>query len=99
MLLEWLQIVLFASIIIFLGFSIYYSFLSRRQKDPKKRGIYAARMNIFMGVMLIMIALTQLFFFHDSTFRRIFGIVCILMGLFNLFAGIRNHGHFERMKG
>jgi cytochrome c biogenesis protein CcdA len=99
MLLEGIQVVSFASIIIFLGFSIYYSFLSRRQRDPKKRGIYAARMNIFMGVMLIMIAITQLFFFHDSTFRRIFGIICVLMGLFNLFAGIRNHAYFARMKG
>jgi cell division protein FtsW (lipid II flippase) len=92
-----LQLILFVSIVILLGFSVYYSFLSRRQKDPKKRGLYAARMNIFMGIMLILIAITQLFFFQDTTFRRIFGIVCVLLGFFNLFAGIRNYGHFQRM--
>jgi hypothetical protein len=99
MLLTWIQIFLFVSIVILLGLSVYHSVLSRRQKDPKKRGIYAARMNIYMGAMLIMIAITQLFFFSESVFRRTFGIVCILLGFFNLFAGIRNHGYFQRMKG
>jgi hypothetical protein len=99
MLLAWIQIILFVSIVILLGLSVYHSVLSRRQKDPKKRGIYAARMNIFMGAMLIMIAITQLFFFSDSIFRRTFGVVCVLLGFFNLFAGIRNLGHFQRLKG
>jgi Zn-dependent protease len=92
-----LQFILFASIVVLLGFAVYYSFRSRREKDPKNRGIYAARMNMFMGIMLIMIAITQLFFFTDSSFRRIFGVVCVLLGLFNLFAGIRNYSYFQRM--
>lgn len=94
-----LQFILFVSMVILLGLSVYHSFRSRREKDPKKRGIYAARMNICMGAMLIVFAITQLFFFHDSTFRRMFGIICVLLGLFNLFAGIRNHGIYDRMKG
>ncbi len=92
------QIVLFSIIFILLLTSVYFSFLNRREQDPRKRGIYAARMNISMGVMLIAIAITQLFFFSDSVFRRIFGTVCLLLGLFNLFAGIRNHGFYQRMK-
>jgi len=93
----WIQIVLFSLICITLAFSVYFSTRSRREKETAKRGLYAARMNICMGLMLVLIAVTQLFFFSESSFRRIFGTVCVLLGLFNLFAGIRNHGHFDRM--
>jgi hypothetical protein len=48
-----------------------------------------------MGVMLIAIAVSQLFFFTDSVVRRSFGVVCVLLGLFNLFAGLRNRKHFS----
>ncbi len=90
---QWMLSVL---IIIFVVFSVYYSFRFRRATDPKQRGLYGARMNIFMGLMLIVIAVSQLFFFTDSVTRRIFGTVCLLLGLFNLFAGLRNHSHYSR---
>ncbi|MBD0382773.1 YtpI family protein [Paenibacillus sedimenti] len=93
----WIQILLFVLICITLAVSVYFSFRSRRETETAKRGLYAARMNICMGLMLILIAVTQLFFFSESSFRRIFGTICVLLGLFNLFAGIRNHGHFDRM--
>jgi Zn-dependent protease len=93
----WIQGILFAFIVIMLVFSLYNSVRSRREKDPQKRGFYAARMNICMGIMLIAIAVTQLFFFTDSLMRRSFGVICFLLGVFNLFAGIRNYGYFQRM--
>lgn len=92
-----IQITLFSLICILLGLSVYFSFRSRRETDAAKRGLYSARMNICMGLMLVLIAITQIFFFSESSFRRIFGTVLVLLGLFNLFAGIRNHGHFDRM--
>lgn len=92
-----IQIILFSFILIMLALSVVYSFRYRRETDTKKRGVLAARMNICMGIMLVIIAVTQLFFFSDSSFRRIFGTICLLLGLFNMFAGIRNHGHFSRM--
>jgi hypothetical protein len=76
--------------------SVYYSFRSRKQTDPKLRGLMASRMNIAMGIMLVIIAVTQLFFFTDSNVRRVFGTICFLLGLFNLFAGLRNQSHFNR---
>lgn len=88
---EWIQITLFTFIVIMLILSVFYSLRYRRQQNMKLRGLYAARMNICMGIMLIAIAVTQLFFFHDSVLRRSFGTICLLIGLFNLFAGIRNH--------
>lgn len=96
MTLETIQWMLSALIIVFVAFSVYYSFRFRRSTDPKLRGLYGARMNISMGLMLIIIAISQLFFFTDSVTRRIFGTVCLLLGLFNLFAGLRNHSHFSR---
>ncbi|NOU92337.1 hypothetical protein GC093_03675 [Paenibacillus sp. LMG 31456] len=78
--------------------SVYYSFRSRRIQDPKLRGIYAARMNIAMGAMLVVIAVSQLFFFTDSNLRRVFGTICFLLGIFNLFAGLRNHSAYSKLK-
>ncbi|MEW9698308.1 YtpI family protein [Paenibacillus sp. SI8] len=95
---HWIQGILFTLICILLALSVYFSFRARREKETAKRGLYSARMNICMGLMLVLIAVTQLFFFSESSFRRIFGTVCVLLGLFNLFAGIRNHGHFDRMQ-
>jgi ABC-type spermidine/putrescine transport system permease subunit II len=77
--------------------SVYYSFKSRRSQDPKLRGIYSARMNMAMGAMLIVIAVSQLFFFTDSNMRRVFGTICLLLGLFNLFAGLRNYSAFNKL--
>jgi hypothetical protein len=76
--------------------SAVFSFRSRRSADGRLRGLYAARMNISMGLMLIFIALIQMFMFAGSTMRVIVGAIFILMGLFNLFAGIRNHAIFSK---
>lgn len=93
---EWIQKLLPVLIILSLLVSLFYSFKSRRSQDPKLRGLYASRMNIAMGIMLIIIAVSQLFFFTDSNTRRVFGVVCFLLGMFNLFAGLRNHSYFIR---
>lgn len=92
-----LQALLPLFIFVPLIFSVYYSFKSRRTQDPKQRGLYTARMNIAMGSMLIVIAVSQLFFFTDSNMRRVFGTICFLLGLFNLFAGLRNHSAFNKL--
>jgi uncharacterized membrane protein YfcA len=95
--LPWVQTVLFIFILVMLVCSVYYSFRYRREKEPKQRGLLAARMNICMGIMLVAIAITQIFFFSESSLRRIFGTVCVLIGLYNFFVGVRNHSHFQRL--
>jgi cell division protein FtsW (lipid II flippase) len=92
-----IQLTLFILICLFLGLTLFYSIRSRRESDAAKRGLYTARMNICMGLMLVLIAITQIFFFSESSFRRIFGTVLVLIGVFNVFVGIRNHGHFDRL--
>ncbi|MDF2724887.1 MAG: hypothetical protein K0Q59_4562 [Paenibacillus sp.] len=78
--------------------SIVFSVRYRRQISRKARGIDASRMNMCMGAMLISIAIIQLFLFTGSTVRVIIGAVMLLLGLFNLFAGMRNYSLFNRIK-
>ena len=93
---EALQVVLIAAVVVSSALSVYFSFRSRRADTVKQSGIYAARMNICMGIMLISIALIQILLFDTSTVRVIVGSVFLLLGLFNLFAGLRNHSIYSR---
>jgi uncharacterized membrane protein len=92
-----LQWVLAAGVFATLAATVYYSLKYRRSADPKTRGILQARMNIVMGVMLILLALIQMLLFSGSTVRVIVGAVFLLLGLFNLFAGLRNQSVFRSM--
>src|SRR5690606_5821776 len=78
--------------------SVYFSFRYRRSIDAGLRGLQQARMNISMGIMLIAIALIQIFLFEANWLRSIIGAIFLLMGLFNLFAGIRNRKFFMRSR-
>lgn len=82
-----------------LGLSIYYSFAARKEKEPTAKGIKTARMNISMGLMLVGISLNQWLGYDYSTRRLIVGMVFLLLGLFNLFAGLRNHSIYSSRRG
>jgi hypothetical protein len=77
--------------------SAFYSFKARRTTDARLRGLFASRMNISMGIMLIFISLIQMFLFGGSSLRVVIGALFLLLGLFNLFAGLRNHSHYSRL--
>lgn len=77
--------------------SVYYSYKSRRETDGVWRGLYMSRMNINMGVMLIFLSILLLLMFTGSSVRVVVGSLFMLLGLFNLFAGIRNRSHFIRL--
>ncbi|RKP55586.1 hypothetical protein D7Z26_06835 [Cohnella endophytica] len=77
--------------------SVVYSFKSRRSTDRRISGLNASRMNISMGLMLIFIAIIQMFMFTGSSVRVVVGALFFLLGVFNLFAGMRNHSHFSRL--
>lgn len=81
-----------ASLLIFVSllFSITYSVRSRREKEPIRKGILTGKLNISMGSMLIFISAIQLLYSNESTLRIILGAVFLLLGLFNMFAGLRN---------
>ncbi|CAI6044692.1 YtpI family protein [Cohnella sp. JJ-181] len=91
--LSWIfGVAILASLILSVGFSIR----SRRSADPTQRGLLAARMNICLGVMLIALALLQMFIYSGSTLRVIVGSAFLVLGIFNLFAGLRNHAFFTK---
>ncbi|TFE27837.1 YtpI family protein [Cohnella luojiensis] len=92
-----LQWVFGALIIVTCFLSALYSFRSRRTNDGLQRGLYASKMNISMGLMLIFIAIIQMFLFSGSSLRVVIGALFFLLGLFNLFAGMRNRSHFTRL--
>src|SRR4051812_5165803 len=93
-----IQTILMVTIVSTLFGSVFYSYKYRRQTEHKKRGLFAAKMNMCMGVMMIAISFVQMLLFSGSTVRVVIGAIFLLIGLFNLFAGIRNHSFFSRMK-
>ena len=78
--------------------SVYYSFKSRRSADARRRGMNAALMNVCMGFMLVLIALFFMLAYSGSTLKVVVGALFIVLGLFNLFAGLRNHSIYRSMK-
>ncbi|HEY8529185.1 MAG TPA: YtpI family protein [Paenibacillaceae bacterium] len=91
-----LQWALLALVAVLSALTVRYSFKSRRAGDPRLRGLYGARMNISMGSMVIGIACLYMLLFSGSTLKVIVGAVLILLGLFNIFAGLRNHAVYSR---
>ncbi len=82
--------ILLAIVILCAVLSVVYSYRFRRSTDKVIRGLSQAKMNISMGIMLIAIALIQIFLLEESWVRAIIGAIFLLIGLFNLFAGLRN---------
>ncbi|MBD2863781.1 MULTISPECIES: YtpI family protein [Paenibacillus] len=95
---QWLQGALLIVFAVSLLGSVFFSIRYRRQHSRKARGTDSAKMNISMGLMLISISVIQLFLFTGSSVRVVVGAVMLLLGLFNLFAGIRNYGIYNRIK-
>lgn len=76
--------------------SIYFSVKSRQAKEPIRKGILGGRLNISMGIMLIFISFVQLFLSDESTLRIVLGAIFLVLGIFNLFAGLRNVSHYQK---
>ncbi|MFC4809281.1 YtpI family protein [Paenibacillus sp. GCM10023250] len=79
--------------------SAVYSYRARRTSDARRRGMLAARTNMCMGAMLVFIALFMMLAFSGSTVKVIISALIIVIGLFNLFAGLRNNSVYRSMKG
>ncbi|MFD0673423.1 YtpI family protein [Cohnella sp. GCM10027633] len=92
-----LQIILALLVVATLALSAFYSFKSRRTADGRWRGLFASRMNINMGLMLIFLSILLLTMFSGSSVRVVVSSLFLLLGLFNLFAGIRNRSHYSRL--
>ena len=93
-----MEIVFYVGIVVACILSVWFSIASRRAKEPRVRGLHTARLNISMGALLLQMALVQIILFEPDTMRIIIGSIFLLIGLFNLFAGLRNISIFTRMK-
>lgn len=93
-----IQTVFAPGIIITLVLTVLFSYRSRRASDQRQRGLHASRMNISMGIMLLFIAGVQLLLSNESTARIVIGTLFLVIGLFNLFAGLRNHSIYRTMQ-
>lgn len=85
-----IQSILYGAAIVFLLASIYYSYKRRRANSAKAMGVASSKMNVCMGSMLIALGIIPLFINVQSWVHFTVGIVFTLLGLFNLFAGLRN---------
>ena len=87
--------VVFILLIAALGYSVYFSIKYRRQTDARLRGMYQAKQNIAMGLMLVMLAVYPLYLIPGTNLSVTIGIIFLLIGLFNLFAGFRNQSIYR----
>lgn len=92
---EILRNLAFILVAVLLGFSFYYSYKTRRQADPDMRGLLQAKQNMAMGLMLTVLSVYPLYLMPGSTIRVLIGALFLVLGLFNLFAGIRNYAVYK----
>jgi hypothetical protein len=79
--------------------ALRYSRGSKKATDAKDRGIQTARMNMYLGTMLVSMALIQILYYEGSTVRIVIGSIFLLLGLFNVLAGYRNFTKWNQSTG
>lgn len=94
----WYQLVFFILTILSLLGSVMFGIRARTHKDPLARGLFAARTNICMGALLLSVVALQLLDFKMSWVRLFVLVLFGLLGLFNLFAGLRSHAQYSRRR-
>lgn len=91
-----MDLLLMFIVVVAASFSVYYSIQTRsfrKSQDFDLMKYYNSKTNITMGIMLVAMAIVQLFMFPETTGWRIgVGIVFLLVGAFNLYMGIK---HFK----
>ncbi|MDQ0191808.1 YtpI family protein [Paenibacillus wynnii] len=93
-----IKYLLFILLAIFAINAAIFSIASRRATDPLVKGQKRSIMNVLMGAMLVDLALMAMFLFHGSTLAIVVEALFILIGLFNIFSGLRSNGYYSRMK-
>jgi uncharacterized membrane protein YdjX (TVP38/TMEM64 family) len=85
----------FVLVAVLLAFSFYYGFKTRRQTEPVARGLFQSKQNMAMGLMLAVLSVYPLYLMPGSIIRMLVGAAFLVIGLFNLFAGIRNYAVYK----
>ncbi|GAS80710.1 YtpI family protein [Paenibacillus amylolyticus] len=93
--LKYALIAIFAVVMVFAALN---SIRSRRTSDAASAGLYRSWTNIWMGSMLIVLALILMFVFTGSTLSVVVEALFLIMGAYNVFAGIRNRSYYARLQ-
>lgn len=93
-----IKYILFILLVITCIASAYYSIRSHRSSNSTERGRYGATTNILMGIMLILISVVFMFIFRGSTPSVIVEALFLVLGAFNIFAGLRNRKYYASQK-
>ncbi len=93
-----IKYILFILLVVTCITSAYYSIRSHRSSDPTDRGLYGAITNILMGIMLMMMSLVFMFIFRGSTLSIVVEALFLVLGAFNIFAGLRNRKYYVYQK-
>ncbi|WP_440118316.1 YtpI family protein [Paenibacillus sp. QZ-Y1] len=98
MFIDVLKYVLIAIFALAMVCSALNSIRSRRTTDAATAGLYRSWTNIWMGGMLIILALILMFVFTGSTLSVVVEALFLIMGAYNLFAGLRNRSYYARIQ-
>lgn len=80
-------------IVIAFAFYLFYKIKNLRTKRPAEKRWISAKSSIALGIIVAVFGLNQLFL-NLSTVGVVIGIIFILLGGFNIFAGIKAYKHF-----
>lgn len=93
-----LKYALIAIFAVAMVFAALNSIRSHRSSDAASAGLYRSWTNIWMGGMLVVLALILMFVFTGSTLSVIVEALFLIMGAYNVFAGIRNRSYYARLQ-
>ncbi|OAB43866.1 YtpI family protein [Paenibacillus antarcticus] len=89
-----IKYILFVLLVVTCITSAYYSIRSHRSSNPTDRGLYGATTNILMGIMLMLMSIVFMFIFRGSTLSIVVEALFLVLGAFNMFAGLRNRKYY-----
>ncbi|WP_238654778.1 YtpI family protein [Paenibacillus piscarius] len=93
-----IKYLLFALMVVFMISAAVYSYSSRRAADPLVKGAKRSVMNMLLGGMLVTLSLMSMFIFRGSTLNIVIEAVFLVLGLFNIFSGLRSYSYYSRAR-
>ncbi|MBY0218334.1 YtpI family protein [Paenibacillus illinoisensis] len=98
MLIDVLKYVLIAIFALAMVCSALNSIRSYRAANAADAGFYRSWTNIWMGGMLIVLSIILMFVFTGSSLSIVVEALFLIIGAYNLFAGLRNRSYFARLR-
>ncbi|GGF85871.1 hypothetical protein GCM10010912_33970 [Paenibacillus albidus] len=93
-----IKYLLFVLLVVFVIGAAVFSLSSRRAADPAVKGRKRSVMNVMQGAMLVTLALMSMFLFRGSTVSIIVEALFLVIGIFNIFSGLRSYGYYNRIR-